>query len=343
VLTVILLPATAWGQTPQAYSLTFRMAGDMTIQVARDGSKESVEQTVAPSKNGPGMHIRSIYDFAAHKVWTVNLEGGPCSVVAYTSPAAPSMLDPIAGAEEMRAGLAQYTPTVLRSETVNGIATKVYEMPVPEVEGKMRMFLDEKHGFAVKLVLIPDAGKERTQMEITELSFAKPAADLFMPPQNCQVQSGETSATGGHTETTISEEAKGEAKFGAAEPAQATVGGTPSGAAAPAGSVPEIRIRRAGARPTHYTGPAPAAFTFSFSIEADGPVEADWVLVLGEIAMESGRLVFEAAGTRELSVPGKIGTSNGMHWQGAVHLEVVVEEKRFSSETVQITADCAAK
>jgi hypothetical protein len=326
VVAVLSAPVTAWGQGPQAYSLTLKLPGGMTIELARDGSKESVEQIIAPSKNGPGMHIRSIYDFAAHKVWTLNLDGGPCSVVAYTSPAAPSMFDPIAGAEEMRAGLAQFKPAVLRTETVNGIATNVHEMPFPEVEGKMRMFLDQKQGFAVKMVLIAGDGKEQTQMEITRLSFAKPAAGQFVPPKDCQVQAGETNATGGHIETAISEQAQGEVKLGEAQPV-----------------VPDVVIRRAVANPLHYTGPAPAAFTFSFSIEASGPIEADWVLVLGEIAMESGKLVFGAAGSKQLNVPAKIGTSNGAHWDGAVHLEVVVGEKRFSSATLQIAADCKAK
>jgi hypothetical protein len=100
LLTLIRAPAIALSQTPQTYSLTQTMGGGMTIQVARDGAKESVEQTVPPGKNGPGMHIRSLYDFVAYKVWTMNLSGGPCSVVACTSPGVPSQ-------GEVRRGLAQ--------------------------------------------------------------------------------------------------------------------------------------------------------------------------------------------------------------------------------------------
>ncbi len=59
--------------------------------------------------------------------------------------------------------------------------------------------------------------------------------------------------------------------------------------------------------------------------------------------MESGTLAFDKAGTKELKVPAKIGTSNGVHWDGALHLEVVVGEKRFSSVTVQVSADCKTK
>ena len=340
-LTVILAPAIARSQTPRTYSLTQTMAGGMTVRVDRDGSKVSVEQTVAPSASGPGMHIRSLYDFAAKKVWTMNLAGGPCSVVAYTSPGAPSMFDPIAGAEEMRAGLAQSKPAVLRSETVNGIATKVYEMPLPEIKGTMRMFLDETHNFAVKMVMVSSDGKEQTQMEITRLSFEKPAADLFVPAPNCHVQAGETNATGGHVETMVGGQAQAEVQLTPAKPAP-----KPAAAPAPTAAAPvtEIDVRGAGVAPTDYTGPSPAVYTFSFSIDASGPVEAEWVLVSqADTAWASGKLAFEAEGTKKLNVPVKIGVANGTHWEGAGHLEVVVGGKRFSSVTVKVSADCKAK
>ena len=78
---------------PQTYSVTVTspIGPGTTTKVARDGSKESVEQTMPPGANGAGMHIRLLYDFAARKMWTTNLDGGPCTVVTYTSPAVPSM------------------------------------------------------------------------------------------------------------------------------------------------------------------------------------------------------------------------------------------------------------
>ena len=344
ILIVVLAQTIASAQTPRTYSLTLSVGGNLTVQVARDGSMESVEQTVPPSKNGPGMHIRSLYDLAAHTVWTMNLEGGPCTVVAYTSPEVPSMFDPIGGAEEMRAGLAREKPTALRSETVNGIATKVYEMPIPEIKGKMRMFLEAQHQFPVKMVMVGSDGKEQTQMEITRLSFAKPAADLLVPPQNCRQLGGETNATGGHAEMNVGREAQAERKLTPAKPAQKPAPVPAQRAAAPAVAAPEIDVRGAGVSPVRYTGPAPAAYTFSFSIDASGPVEAQWVLVSqADTAWESGKIVFTAAGTKELIVPVKIGVGNGQHWEGAGHLEVVVGSKRYSSVKVPVSADCKAK
>ena len=51
---------------PQAYSLTVS-AGTTTINVARDGSKVSLEQIMPKSDRGPGMHVRQIYHFATHR------------------------------------------------------------------------------------------------------------------------------------------------------------------------------------------------------------------------------------------------------------------------------------
>ncbi len=332
--------AVAQAPPPRTYSLTLTMRGGMTVKVARQGSRESVEQIVARSANGPGMHIRQVYDFTARKVWTMNLEGGPCTVVAYTSPEVPAMFDPIAGVAEMRAGLAQAKPAVLRTETVNGIATRVYEVPVPEINGKMRLFLDQKHDFAVKTVIVPADGKEQTQAEVSAVSFANPPVDLLVPPQNCQVQGGETNATGGHVETKIDASAQGEQKLPASELARKPA---PPASKAAAAS-PEIEVRTATVAPAHYTGPAPAAYQFSFTVAATGPIEAQWVLVSqADTAWESGTLTFEAAGTKQLNVPVKIGVGNGSHWEGAGHLELVIGAKRISSATVPVIADCRAK
>lgn len=308
---------------PQVYSLTVS-AGMGTINVARDGSKVSLEQIM------PGMHVRQIYDFATHTYWTMP-EGEPCIVSTYTSNSLPSMFDPIGGAADVQAEMAKSKPVALRSEIVNGIRTKVYEMPVPEIKGRMRMFLEEKHNFVVKSVIIPAGGKEQTRMEMTSLSYEKPAAALLVPPQNCRVQAGESSATGGRAEVQVDASARGEANPRPAKPA-------PRGDAAAA---LEVEVVGAGVSPAIYNGPAPAAFEFQFDIEASGPVQAQWVLVSqADTAWESGTIAFEAAGRQTLKVPVKIGVANGRHWEGKGHLEIVVGTKRVSSPTLDISADC---
>ncbi len=348
-LAVMLVPAIGLAQTPQTYSMTVSMpmGPGTTLKIARDGSKESLEQIVPKSANGPGMHIRQIYDFASHRYWTISFDGSPCIVSTYTSPSLPSMFDPVSGADEMRAGLAQNKPAALRSEAVNGIATNVYELPVPEIKGKMRMFLEEKHNFAVKIVLVAADGKEQTQMEVKSLSFAKPPADLFVPPQNCRVQGGESSATGGHAETEIRARATGEKSLGEAQPspraAQKQPSAGPASRPAPAAAA-VTEVRAVGVTPAHYTGTYPPTFDFTFSITANGPLEAKWVLVnQADIAWQWGTLVFDAAGTRELKVQSKVGVAAGTHWEGAARLEVNVGTVRTSSEPLKIAADPKAK
>ena len=184
------------------------------------------------------------------------------------------------------------------------------------------------------MVMVPGDGREQTQMEITSLSYEKPAAALLVPPQNCRVQAGESGATGGHAETQIDASAKGEATVGASRPAQKGGGA----------GAPEIEIGGAGVSPVTYTGSAPAAFEFQFDIAASGPVQAQWVLVSqADTAWASGKIDFDAAGRQTLKVPVKIGVANGTHWDGKGHLEIVVGARRISSPTLDISADCKLK
>ncbi len=321
----------AQSQPPQTYSITLKegIGGAITTKVDRDGAKESVEKIVPQSEAAPGAHSRLLFDFAARRQWAIDLDSGLCSVVTYTTPYVSSAADPIGGVQETRDELAKSRPVLLRREVVNGIATKVYEIKDAQSNESRRLYLDERLDFVVKDVYIID-GKELTASQITSVSFARPPASLFVPPVNCTAMAGETTATGGHVETEISAAGAGQKDVRAEKDA-------------PAGAV-EIEIPGSGAVPAHYTGPAPAAFQFTFEVKASGPVQADWVLVShGDTAWESGKLVFTAAGTKQLKIPVKIGTSNNQHWEGAGHLEVIVGEKRYSSPAIAVSADCKAK
>jgi hypothetical protein len=355
VLALTLAPGAAYAQAqstpPQTYSITMAspMGPGSTIKVARDGSKLSLEQMVAKSKDGPGMHIRQIYDFATHKYWTMDLEGGPCVVSTYTSTHLPSMFDPIGGAAEMQAEFAKAKPVALRSETVNGIATRVYEMPFPEIKGKMRFFLEEKHNFVVKTVMIPAGGKEQTQSEITSLSYEKPPATLFVPPQNCRVQAGESSATGGRAETEISATAAGQKNLGAEQPAQKPAPERKAAAApasrttAPASAAQVTEVRAVSVQPSNYQGRSPAAFVFTFSVTANAATPIKYILLnQADIVWNSGALTFAGAGTKELKIPVKVGVPNGTQWEGSAKLQVYAPNK-IESEPVKVSADCRAK
>jgi len=343
---------------PQTYSLTetnSMMVDGMTVKIARDGSKESMEQIVAPSAKGPGMHVRALYDFAAHKVYTIDVTGvHPCTVVNYSSPAIPAMYDPISGAEETTAEFNKLKPAVLRTETINGIAAKVVEIANPDGQGKTRLWLEEKLNFPVRWVTIGADGKEETQMEIHSLSFAKPPADLFVPPQNCQGLAGETNATGGHVEMGVQAPTPAAGQGAGAQapsrtpPSRADAPAQPSrptgrGQAAPTG-VQVTKVRAVGARPTpDYKGASPATFEFVFSITANGPTEIKYILLnQADRVWNSGTLAFDAAGTKEVTIPVKVGVPRGTVWEGSAKLQVYAPNK-IESEPVRISADCRGK
>jgi len=65
------------------------------VTLHRDGAKELIEQVIPPSPGRP-KEFRShiLYDFQTHKIYTQVLSepGAPCSVMEYSSPAAPAEL-----------------------------------------------------------------------------------------------------------------------------------------------------------------------------------------------------------------------------------------------------------
>jgi hypothetical protein len=326
------------------------MMGGMTITAVRDGSRESLEQFAPPGPNGPGLHVRQVYDFAAHKVYTTDLNAGQaCSVQTYTSPSLPAMYDPIAGAEEATAGLAQTKPAKLRTETVNGIATTVYELANAGEPGKNRLWLADKYNFTVKWVTVAPDGKEATVMEVKSVSFAKPPADLLVAPQNCRAVAGETNANGGHVETTLQASSAANEKAAAENPRRPApqAAGRPADSSRAAGrgqqgsqtgaSVTGVRVL--GVRPApDYNGAYPATFEFAFSVTVSGPTEIKYVLLnQDDRVWESGTLAFEAAGTKELKIPVKVGVPRNTVWKGWAKLRVY-EPNKIETQPVNVSA-----
>jgi hypothetical protein len=190
---------------PETYSFvsTNAMVGpEMTVKVNRNGSKELIERTVVPKAGSSnGYHDRVLYDFQAHRLYTVDLESHVCSTQAYTSPYAPSQLDPIGGAKEMQVQIAANPPKTMAVETVNGMRANVVE----SAEGGMRtkLWLDEKLKFVVKASLTQGSGPANTVFEMRQLSYAPSPAALFTAPTGCTQIAGESNANGGHAEMNV--------------------------------------------------------------------------------------------------------------------------------------------
>ena len=205
---------------PQTYSFlaNSNMMGSATIKVNRNSFKELIELTATSGD----YHLRQLYDFQAHRVYTVDLNVNRCTSQEYTSAYAPVLHDPIGGAAEM-ARQAGSLRTIAR-EAVNGTAARLVEAPLEGSQGKYRIWLDEKFGFPVKQAVILGAEPEKLLFEMRQISYAPSAASLFTAPAQCTRVGGVTSANGGSAEMSVDVTAQG----------QASLSGAPGGKPAPA-------------------------------------------------------------------------------------------------------------
>ncbi len=204
---------------PDTYSFvsTNSLAGtSMTVKVNRNGSKELIEQTAGP-QSGSQFHARVLYDFQAHRIYTLDLNSRLCTTQQYGSEFAPSQFDPIGSAAEMRSQLAANPPKKLDADSVNGIRAKVATLESSEMPGKV--WLDEKHSFMVKLVLAVPGRTEKTAFEMRELSYEPSPASLFTPPSGCTEIAGISTATGGHAEFSTDVKVQAQKPLSSAAPA----------------------------------------------------------------------------------------------------------------------------
>ena len=211
----LLLAVQALAQSPAlpqtyAFTATSNMGGPMTLTVHRNASKELVEMAGASGD----LHLRLLYDFQAHRIYTTDLNGGRCTTQEYASAYAPVLLDPIGGGEET--ALQTRSLRTISREPVNGIAARLVEAALPEGEGKFRLWLEEKFGFPVKQAIVLASGPEKLLFEIRKISYAPSPATLFTAPAQCAPIGGVTNANGGHAEMNAEVTTQGQAVLGGA-------------------------------------------------------------------------------------------------------------------------------
>lgn len=275
---------------PETYSFTANsemMWPKSTHKVNRNGPKELFEV-----RNESGdFHLVQLYDFQAQKVYTRDLNAKTCTVQKYISPYAHVAQDPIAGWEEVRSPQAGAMGKALRTESVNGIGTRVVEQVFPE--GKYTYWLDEKFGFPVKQTVTLKGQPERVLLEMRQLSYAASPVSLFTPPAECTQVGGFSSTTGGHAETTVEAKASGTVQMGTA------------GAAAPPparGKVTGVRLRLV---PERYAGPCPSPVNLVAEITTDGPATVWYEFLAGavkKLGPGDGTVRFDRAGTRQVTL-----------------------------------------
>jgi hypothetical protein len=261
---------------PHTYSYTMDPApsimGPSIVKIARDGPREAIDQILPV---GPGrakeFHNHILYDFQAHKIYTriVSDPSVPCSVMTYTSPAAPDAFDVMNASPDIGDFLAH--ATLLRRETVNGIPAKVMGMTSGQM--KVTAWIADPGGYPVKEVMTAQDGTASTMLELKQLSFAKPSASIFAPPAGCKAVQGEATATGVHAEFSTGESA----------------------------SKPTTNVTAVTLAPVpNYIGPCPANIKLTGTITVDGPGKVFYQFGVGK--MEPGDTVtFTAAGTKTVS------------------------------------------
>lgn len=181
---------------PTTYSLVSKAptGNNMAVSIYRDGPREMIKLSRAN-----GWHSEQWFDFAAHKQYVEDSNApGKCSVINYTSDAAPELLDPIPGASSMAAEIPPNAPSSGK-ETLGGVETRIIDMG-----GGSKVWLDDSRHMVIKaMVVMENNPAPQTMLDITGVSFDKPDASLLTPPANCQKISGSSNAHGGHAEESI--------------------------------------------------------------------------------------------------------------------------------------------
>ena len=200
----------AQARAPKVYSITERnsmMMANMTIRAVRDGSKEVIDKTYPPiAANPKGYHSRTFYDFKAHKSYLVDLKvPGPCGAVTYTSSHAPWFDDPFAGGADNPLHSLPPKARHVGVAKIAGLTADELQAPDPDQPGAtVRIWIARQPRLVVKMQSVAPHGIARTLMAVGRISFAKPAASLFVPPANCQAWKGTTNAHGGSASRSVS-------------------------------------------------------------------------------------------------------------------------------------------
>jgi hypothetical protein len=171
---------------PQQYSITevVSMFGPVqNMQVYRDGMKAVIEQSYPPQQPGAqGGHTRTLYDLkeGTSITWDLSSSAAGCSKGNFSG----DWGDPFASSKDMNADLAKSNAIDLGTETISGISAKVEQASTDQ--GVFKVWLDPKTGLILKLQMTPKTGGPATTMvEVKQVSFAKPAASLFILPAEC--------------------------------------------------------------------------------------------------------------------------------------------------------------
>jgi hypothetical protein len=149
------------------------MGPPVEMRIYRDGDKAVIDHAAN--------HSRTLYDLKAHTTLSWDTQsGGGCSAGTYSG----DWGDPFTSDDVDQIIKAATAPP--GSETINGVATKVYEATDPKSKIKIKVWRETKYGLIMKADMTPPGGSSaNTILEVKQFSFGKPAASLFVPPASC--------------------------------------------------------------------------------------------------------------------------------------------------------------
>ena len=163
-----------WAQyapAPTQYSVT--ESQPIALVIYRDGDLAVMDH--------PDRHTRSLYNLKSHTQfgWDTQHPENGCSNGSFSG----DWGDPFE-ASDVDAILKTSTKPP-SSETVNGIATKMFEGVEPQSKTAIKVWRDPKYGMVIKGEMTPPGGAAVTMVEVKKYSLAKPAAEIFVMPPAC--------------------------------------------------------------------------------------------------------------------------------------------------------------
>lgn len=143
----------------------------------RRGNK--VIDELSGTTQGHAFHNRALFDLETHQILSWSLEDSSISTECFKVGFDIWESSPFDNAYE----LAEVNAKQVGTETLGGFVAKILEYPLSGGEG--RVWIDTKSNLLLRVQKIAADGVSRTTLEVTDVSYHRPPAALFIPPAKC--------------------------------------------------------------------------------------------------------------------------------------------------------------
>jgi len=168
---------------PTAYTITEAIAGapGSTLTVQRSGSKVLTVIDKAAQADTPASRTLTLYDLQAHTTlsWDPLANPPACSSGTFSG----DWGDPFGMTAEVTSGVAKGELKPAGTEKAGGISTDVYTGG--DGKSTTKVWFDKADGLVTRAVISAPESAPMTLVDISKVSFAAPAASLFVPPPGC--------------------------------------------------------------------------------------------------------------------------------------------------------------